>query len=85
VSTTATLTELTELIVGSYRDALQDADLDEGSDFFEAGGDSLIAFQITAKLRDELDVAVPVALVFAYPSPAELAAVIAPDLQLADR
>jgi acyl carrier protein len=80
VSTTATLTEL---IVDIYRDTLQDAGLDEDSDFFEAGGDSLIAFQITARLRDELDVAVPVALVFAYPSPAELAAVVASDIQLA--
>jgi acyl carrier protein len=85
VPTTATLTELTDLIVLSYRDALQDADLDEDADFFEAGGDSLIAFQIIARLQDELDLTVPVALVFAYPSPAELAAVVAPDLQSADR
>lgn len=34
---------------------------DADSDFFEAGGDSLAAFQITAGLRDTLGTSVPTA------------------------
>ena len=47
------------------------------SDFYEAGGDSLTAFQIVARLRDALGLEVPVALVFAFPSPSDLAAAVA--------
>lgn len=68
--------DVPELIVTLYRDALGDTALDADSDFFESGGDSLAAFQITAGLQDTLGVAVSVALVFAYPSPADLATVL---------
>ncbi|OLR93061.1 phosphopantetheine-binding protein [Actinokineospora bangkokensis] len=78
---TATTTDVPELIAAIYRDALADDALDTDSDFFEAGGDSLAAFEITARLRAELGVEVPVALVFAYPSPADLAAVVESDFQ----
>lgn len=78
--TTATPTaDLPELVVDLYRETLGDAGLDADSDFFEAGGDSLAAFQITARLQ-ERGLEVPVALVFAYPSPAELAAVLAEEM-----
>jgi acyl carrier protein len=70
--------DLVELITGIYRDALSDPGLDGDSDFFEAGGDSLSAFRITARLQEALGVDVPVALVFAYPSPADLATVVDP-------
>jgi acyl carrier protein len=78
MTTTSEITEadLAELITGIYRSALGDAALDDSSDFFEAGGDSLSAFQITAQLQAALGADVPVALVFAYPSPADLAAVL---------
>ncbi len=69
----------TDLITDFYRETLGDGSLDADSDFFEAGGDSLVAFQITARLQEALDVEVPVALVFAYPSPADLASVVAAD------
>ncbi len=78
--TTATPTaDLPEIVVALYRETLGDAALDADSDFFEAGGDSLAAFQITARLQ-ERGMEVPVALVFAYPSPAELAAVLAEEM-----
>jgi acyl carrier protein len=73
---TTTQLDLPELIAAGYREALDDATLDTGSDFFEAGGDSLAAFQIAARIQDALEVDVPVALVFAYPTPAELATVV---------
>ena len=82
--TTATLTapstaEVAELIASIYRETLGDDTLDTTSDFYEAGGDSLSAFQITARVQEALGVEVPVALVFAYPTPADLATVCLPD------
>ncbi|MFJ6138689.1 acyl carrier protein [Kitasatospora sp. NPDC092286] len=74
---TAVSTE--DLLVTVYRETLGAARLDRDSDFYEAGGDSLSAFQITGRLREALGVEVPVALVFAYPSPADLAAVVDAD------
>ncbi|MFD0269089.1 acyl carrier protein [Streptomyces sp. NPDC127106] len=70
---------LTELVVAVYREALGVADLDEQSDFYEWGGDSLTAFRVTARLEEALGVEVPVALVFAYPTPADLAGVVDAD------
>ncbi len=74
--TTIEALDLPELIAQIYRQALADNSLDTESDFFESGGDSLTAFQITALLQDTLGVEVPIALVFAYPSPADLASVV---------
>lgn len=42
-------------------------DLDAESDFFQVGGHSLLAMQITARLRDSLDHDVPLALLFEEP------------------
>jgi len=74
-----TAADTAELLAAIYRDTLDEADLDVHSDFYEAGGDSLTAFQITARVQRALGVEVPVALVFVYPSPADLAAVIDSD------
>jgi acyl carrier protein len=74
-----TTTNLPELIAAIYREALCDDSLDATSDFFDAGGDSLTAFQITARLEAELQTEVPVALVFVYPSPNDLATVVGTD------
>lgn len=71
---------LPELVAVLYREALRDDSLDADSDFFEAGGDSMAAFQITARLGEQLGVEVPVALVFAFPTPADLASVVDFDL-----
>lgn len=81
---TSTLTpvrpdELPELVAAIFRDVLRDDTLDADSDFFEAGGDSLAAFQITARIGAAVGTEVAVALVFAYPTPAELASVVALD------
>lgn len=68
--------DLPELVALIYRETLRDDSLDVDSDFFESGGDSLGAFEITAKLGAALGVEVPVALVFAFPTPAALATVV---------
>jgi acyl carrier protein len=70
------LSHLSDLIVAIYRDTMLQDDLGPDSDFYEAGGDSMTAFQIIARLRDALGVDVPIALVFACPTPADLAAAI---------
>ncbi|MFB0617920.1 acyl carrier protein [Streptomyces sp. AGS-58] len=74
--------ELPELIASYYRETLGDDTLDTFSDFFEAGGDSLSAFQITARLQQAVGAEVPVALVFTYPSPGDLAMVVIADAGL---
>ncbi|MFI6002541.1 acyl carrier protein [Streptomyces sp. NPDC051366] len=79
LTTQLTGAALTELVVSVYRETLGVADLDEQSDFYEWGGDSLTAFRITARLEEALGAEVPVALVFAYPSPADLADVVHAD------
>jgi acyl carrier protein len=66
-----------ELIVAIYRETLGHDDLGPDSDFYEAGGDSLTAFQIVARLRTAFDVDVPVALVFTCPTPGDLATAVA--------
>lgn len=73
-------TTVTTLLIGVYQDILGLPEADADSDFFEWGGDSLSAFQITARLEEALGVEVPVALVFAYPTPGELAEVVETDL-----
>ncbi|MFG2298922.1 acyl carrier protein [Streptomyces sp. NPDC048603] len=75
-----TTQDLTSLVTDAYRETLGVDGLDENSDFYEWGGDSLTAFRITARLEEALGTEVPVALVFAYPTPADLAAVVESDL-----
>jgi acyl carrier protein len=74
-----TVDQLTDLLVTVFQETLGVPELDQDGDFYEHGGDSLTAFQITSRLQDALGVEVPVALVFAYPTPADLAAVVDAD------
>ncbi|CAL2068589.1 MULTISPECIES: acyl carrier protein [Streptomyces] len=68
-----------DLLVDIFRDVLRLPDLTAETDFYEAGGDSLTAFQITGRLQEILGADVPVSLVFAYPTPLELAEVVEAD------
>ncbi|QLJ03469.1 acyl carrier protein [Streptomyces sp. NEAU-sy36] len=77
-ATTASTTTV-DLLVEIFRDVLRLPDLTEETDFYEAGGDSLTAFQITGRLQEVLGADVPVSLVFAYPTPLELAEVVDAD------
>ncbi|MFE7853378.1 acyl carrier protein [Streptomyces sp. NPDC101209] len=77
---TATATSTLDLLVDIFRDVLDYADLTADTDFYEAGGDSLTAFQITGRLQEILGCDdVPVSLVFAYPTPRDLAEVVDAD------
>ncbi|MEU1697392.1 acyl carrier protein [Streptomyces hirsutus] len=75
----ATATRTTDLLVEIFRDVLGLPDLTADTDFYEAGGDSLTAFQITGRLEEALGAEVPVSLVFAYPTPRDLAEVVDAD------
>ncbi|MER7972911.1 acyl carrier protein [Streptomyces sp. NPDC005840] len=78
-ATTAAAVSTVELLVEIFRDVLGLPDLTEHTDFYEAGGDSLTAFQITGRLQEHLGADVPVSLVFAYPTPLDLAEVVDAD------
>ncbi|GAB2445341.1 hypothetical protein GCM10027073_19050 [Streptomyces chlorus] len=75
----ATVTRTADLLVEIFRDVLGLPDLTADTDFYEAGGDSLTAFQITGRLEEVLGADVPVSLVFAYPTPRDLAEVVDAD------
>ncbi|MFE9921914.1 acyl carrier protein [Streptomyces sp. NPDC005774] len=75
----ATATRTADLLVEIFRDVLGLPDLTADTDFYEAGGDSLTAFQITGRLEEVLGAEVPVSLVFAYPTPRDLAEVVDAD------
>jgi amino acid adenylation domain-containing protein len=62
-----------DAVLDVYREVLGDPALDATCDFFASGGDSLLAVRIAALLRDATGGDVPVAYVFMYPTPAELA------------
>ncbi|MEU3255213.1 pyridoxal-phosphate dependent enzyme [Streptomyces sp. NPDC006997] len=77
---TATAVSTLDLLVDVFRDVLDLADLTADTDFYEAGGDSLTAFQITGRLQELLGADdIPVSLVFAYPTPRDLAEVVDAD------
>jgi acyl carrier protein len=68
-----TLTPAERLVLGIWREVLGVADIGPDDDFFELGGDSLVATDIVARLRRELDVAVPLLTIFDNPTVRELA------------
>jgi acyl carrier protein len=66
-----------DTVLAVYRQVLDDPSASPDDDFFELGGDSFQAMKITAMLEETTGKQVRVAAVFAFPTPAELAAVVA--------
>jgi acyl carrier protein len=64
---------LGETVLTLWREVLGIQDVGPDDDFFELGGDSLVATQLVARLREELGIAVPLLALFENPTPAELA------------
>lgn len=66
------LTGLGEVVLRQWREALGVVDADPDDDFFELGGDSLVATRLVAGLREELGIAVTLLAVFENPTAAAL-------------
>nr|WP_241032185.1 non-ribosomal peptide synthetase [Rhodococcus pseudokoreensis] len=62
-----------EMVAGVFADVLGSARIGAGHNFFDAGGDSLSATAVTARLSATFGVDVPVRVLFENPTPASLA------------
>lgn len=65
---------LSRTIAGVMQDLLDQDGFSGGQGFFEAGGDSLLAVRLAAKLADAIGREVPIRAIFAHSSPNALAA-----------
>ncbi|HVG17621.1 MAG TPA: condensation domain-containing protein, partial [Blastocatellia bacterium] len=74
-------TELEKTIAGVWRDVLNLGDVARGDNFFDLGGDSLIATQVVSRLRDVLRLNLPLGVFFEAPTVAGLAAKVEAALQ----
>jgi amino acid adenylation domain-containing protein len=67
-------TSLVDVVSAIYREVLGDASLGADDDFFDSGGDSLLAVRAAARLEEVAGLDVRVASLFVHPTAAELAA-----------
>jgi acyl carrier protein len=65
--------EIDQIVLTLWREALGVQDAGPDDDFFELGGDSLVATRLVARLRERLGIAVPLLAVFENPTAADLA------------
>ncbi len=71
-------TPLEERLAALWQEVLGVQAVGVHDDFFELGGHSLLGTQLIARVRDELHAELPIARLFAAPTVAELAVVLAP-------
>jgi acyl carrier protein len=64
--------DLGQTVLKVWREVLGIEDAGPDDDFFELGGDSLVATRLVARLREETGTAVSLLAVFDNPTPAEL-------------
>jgi tyrocidine synthetase-2 len=67
---------MTELIADIWRDVLGTRDVDDATDFFDAGGHSLTAVKIVSRIEADCDIDLPVHLLFDYPVLADFRKVV---------
>jgi acyl carrier protein len=70
-------TELEDVLTDIWLDVLQLDEVGVHDDFFALGGHSLLATRLISRVRDHLDLEVPLFSVFEYPTVAGLAGTIA--------
>jgi acyl carrier protein len=68
--------ELERLLAGIWAEALEVAEVGSHDDFFELGGDSLVASEIAARVYAALGIELNLGTFFDHPTPAALASVI---------
>ncbi|MEO6236334.1 MAG: amino acid adenylation domain-containing protein [Vicinamibacterales bacterium] len=71
-------TPIETLLAQQWRDVLRRPAVDITENFFEAGGHSLLAAQLAARVASALDLEFPLALLFEHPTIAGLAAALEP-------
>jgi acyl carrier protein len=69
--------ELEAKLLGIWREVLQLETLGVHDDFFALGGHSLLATRVIARIRDQLQIEVPLINLFEYPTIARFGASIA--------
>jgi phthiocerol/phenolphthiocerol synthesis type-I polyketide synthase E len=65
--------DIEQTVLRVWREVLGVEDAGPDDDFFDLGGDSLVATRLVARLREELDTALPLLAVFDNPTVTELA------------
>ncbi len=71
----ATASRTADELLALWREVLGD-DVTTDDDFFDAGGDSLIAVQLISRIRNHLDTQLPISALFDHPTVTELATLI---------
>jgi acyl carrier protein len=69
-------TEVERILVGLWSDRLRVTPVGVRDDFFELGGDSLLAADLALAVDQEFGVEVPASVLFTAPTIAELAAAV---------
>lgn len=70
------LTELEEIVIGIWRDALQTPAVALHDNFFEIGGDSLLAMSVVARINQTFEIELPISRLFDASTVAKLSALL---------
>jgi len=73
--------ETEQVIHSIWKSVLQLETISINSNFFELGGHSLKATQVVSRIRDELELSLPLRIIFSKPSISEIAAYIDAELK----
>jgi acyl carrier protein len=74
-----------KVILNIFREVLKNPDITPESEFFEHGGDSLLAIDALSQISEHAGFDVDMAAIFIYPTPRELSAALAGDAQEIER
>jgi acyl carrier protein len=67
---------IVDRLIPLWRDALQTTEIAVDDDFFELGGNSIIAVRLVPLIRDAFGVEPHISVIFDHPTPRELAAAL---------
>ena len=62
-----------EIIANIWNQVIKIENIGINDDFFELGGDSLLAIQVVSRIREILNIEIPISLLFEYPTIAQIA------------
>jgi acyl carrier protein len=79
----ATRSELTRELIGLFEDLIEVNGVNDDSDFFDIGGDSIIAARLIAHVRRRFGIKVPLRDLFDHRTPAAFAGAVADRLAAA--